>query len=398
MSAVPSRPAAAPHRAGIVLGVIQFLFATTWTVYVIFLPQLAKQAGIEPRWVVWILLLDQLIFTATDFALGVAADRVGRTVGRVGRWAAAVTAVSCAAFVALPFVAPGGSPALLLACVVVWSATSSALRAPPMMLLGKYVPLPQVPWLASFALFGLGIAGALGPYLTVALRGVDPRAPFVAVSVALVLATLALTWAERRLAAAAPGAAPAAPPTGTAAAGGFLACVLLLGIGAQVHSSLNSAPAYLRFARPADLEWLMPLYWIGFSLMQLPTGWLLPRIGALNLIALSAIAGSVGLAAVASAGSMPGLIAAQLVAGAAWAGILLSATSAALEFGHTGREGRMTGALFSLLALAAVARIAFVAGQLNKNPDYAGLLQWLPAVAWAGAALVLLLVVSMRRR
>lgn len=391
MGTSASSPFAAPHRAGALLGVVQFLFVTTWTVYVLFLPQLAKQAGIEARWIVWILMLDQLIFTLMDFALGVAADRVGRAFGKLGRWIALVTVVSCAAFLSLPFIAPMGSPVALAALMIVWSLTSSALRAPPMVLLGKYAPAPQVPWLASLALFGLGAAGAFAPYLTVALRDVDPRLPFAAASISLALATVALSYAERVLGDAKPHVpARVASPQPRIHAGMFLACALMLGLGFQVHSGLNSAPAYLRFAKPADLEWLMPIYWVGFNLILLPAGWLLPRVQGLRLIAVAGIAGCVALAGAASAGGLASLIAAQLAAGAAWGCIMLSAVSASLEFGRSGREGRITGAFFSLMSLAAFTRIAFVAAQLNKNPDYAGLLQWLPASAWGIAAVALL--------
>ena len=53
------------HSAGIVLGIIQFVFALTWTVYVVFLPRLAAESGIPKRWVVFILLADQVLFTYT---------------------------------------------------------------------------------------------------------------------------------------------------------------------------------------------------------------------------------------------------------------------------------------------------------------------------------------------
>jgi hypothetical protein len=35
---------------------------------------------------------------------------------------------------------------------------------------------------------------------------------------------------------------------------GFFAAVALLGLGFQMHFALNSAPLYLRFAKPAELD------------------------------------------------------------------------------------------------------------------------------------------------
>ena len=81
-------------RVGIYFSAVQFLFVSCWTVYVIFLPQLAAQAGIEKKWVIYILMADQAIFTLMDFSLGVAADRVQRVLGRLGRLLVIVTAVS----------------------------------------------------------------------------------------------------------------------------------------------------------------------------------------------------------------------------------------------------------------------------------------------------------------
>jgi hypothetical protein len=74
----------------------------------------------------------------------------------------------------------------------------------------------------------------------------------------------------------------------------------------------------------------------------------------------------------------------------------MSATAAALGLGHTGREGTLLGGLFALLAVAALARLAFVAAGLAAVPDVAAALGWLPAVAWLGAGALLL--AAARRR
>src|SRR4051794_11652492 len=103
----------------VTIGVVQFFFVTTWTVYVIYLPQLCEQAGIARSWVPWILVADQLIFAACDVATGFWIDRARAGVARFGGWILGVTVVSAAAFLALPYI--GASPALLLAAIVVWA-------------------------------------------------------------------------------------------------------------------------------------------------------------------------------------------------------------------------------------------------------------------------------------
>lgn len=397
-----SANAGTPHGVGVYFGSVQFLFAATWVVYVIYLPQLARQVGLDARAVLAILLADQAIFALVDVTMGVAADRVARIVGRLGKWVVALTVVSCAAALAMPFVVREGEAArgIFLALIVVWTATSSALRAPPLVLLGRYAPAPAVPWLASLSMLGLGVAFAAAPYLAVTLRQMDPRLPFAISTIALAAATLGIVWAERRLAGAAPAAvsvvtrAPGARGTAILA---FLAGIALLGIGFQVNFGLNSAPSYLRFAKAGDLPYLIPVFWIGFNLAVLPAGALARRLGEVTIIALAAVLGALALFAVATAGSLEMLVAAQFVAGAAWGSVLAAALAAALALGRTGREGLLTGALFSLLAIATFLRIGVVATQLNQVPFFKAVQAWLPMLAWSLAAALLVVLVVARR-
>ena len=389
-----------PHRVGLYLAVVQFFFTLTWTVYVIFLPRLAAEAGIPKQTLIFILMLDQLIFACMDLAMGVMADRVSRAVGKLGHVVLGVTLFSCLAFLLLPLAAPGGAAWLFIALTVLWSASSSVLRAPPLMLLGKYAARSSVPWLSALSLFGLGAASAVSPYLTVALRDTDPRLPFALSSIALALATFGVVWVERRLAA---NPAPAAT-TNTEAAKPvhpvfwFLFSVALLGLGFQIHFAMNSAPLYLRFAKPADLEYLMPVFWIGFNLLMLPATLATRRFGGLAVMGAGALVGALAAYLASGAGSLGILIAMQFIAGGAWGCVLMSAVAAALVIGHTGREGKVTGTLFSLLALATFARMAVVAAQLNKDPQFSALLGWLPVAAWMLAGALLLLLLPLRRR
>lgn len=379
-------------RVGIYFAAVQFLFVSCWTVYVIFLPQLAAQAGIEKKWVIYILMADQAIFTLMDFSLGVAADRVQHVLGRLGRLLVIITAVSCAAFLLLPLAAPSGSPLLFLGLIALWAVTSSALRAPPMALLGKYVPEPKLAWMSTLTLLGMGIAGAAAPYLTVSLRGVDPRLPFALSSIALIVAVSAMLWAEKHLAGAAAVAPPphvvAKKPVGAGVAL-FFCAVALLGLGFQVHFALNSAPLYLRFAKPAELDHLMPVFWIGFNLLIFPACRANERHGGTVVMAAGAVLGALASALAATAPSLEMLLALQFLAGGAWAAVLMSALAAAIAIGHVGREGAASGGLFALLAIATFTRMGLVAAQLNQDPVVSALLVWLPGLAWLVAGLLL---------
>jgi hypothetical protein len=238
-------------------------------------------------------------------------------------------------------------------------------------------------------MLGLGIAGSVAPYLTVTLRNADPRWPFAISSVALAVATMFLVRAVR--------ANPAPPPRPTG--GGeplrghpvalFLFSVALLGFGYQVHFALNAAPNFLRYALPADLEYLMPVFWIGFNLLILPASFITRRIGGLAMMAVGAAVGGLAAALVATAGSLPVLVVAQFVAGAGWGCVMMSALAAALAMGRTGREGFVTGALWSLLAVATLTRIALVIAQVPQSSFWKPVLAWVPGAMWLTAGLLL---------
>ena len=44
---------------------------------------------------------------------------------------------------------------------------------------------------------------------------------------------------------------------------------MVFSVGYQLHSSVNSAP-FFALRKPAELEWLMPVFWIGFDLAMFP--------------------------------------------------------------------------------------------------------------------------------
>ena len=405
-------PARVPPRIGLYLAVLQFFFALSWIVYVIYLPQLAEGAGLPRSLVPWLLMADQVIFIVCDAAVGIASDRAAVVLGRIGRWVAGATLLSMAAFVALPFVAPAAGPWGLCALTLLWAVSSSALRAPPLTLLGRYVAKPSRPFFIALMLLGSGIASALAPYLGLTLKQLDPRIPFVLSSLALAAVALGMVAAERSLAAgraaAPPSSSPAsasasasasapAPASASASAGreaaapipAFLVAALLAAAAFQVHANIASAPLYLRHAAPADLPWLMPVFWVGFNLALMPASLLTKRFGGLPVMAAGVLLAAACTAAAWAADSLGGLLAAQTLAGAGWAMALMSAFSAAVAFGHAGREGAMGGAMNALLAAAALARFGVVVGLAPAPAAVIGW-AWLPAAGFVLAAGLLL--------
>lgn len=389
---------------GIYLALLQLFFTLGWTVYVVYLPQLAAKAGIPASAVVVILLIDQAIFTVTDTLMGVASDRMTRIAGRLSQGVIWLTVISCAAFLSFPFLAELGPDAkiFLIVMMAIWVVTSSALRAPPLALLGKFAARPSIPILSCLAMLGYGLAGALSPYLGVVLRDQDPRIPFVVSSVVLLLTALAMSWIERKLRAGSLTAVErpklSLPKSYSALAMIFVAAMLILALGYQLHFSINSGPLFLRFAKQPDLQWLMPVYWIGFNIAMFPASFITKRYGGLVVMGG---AGLIGAAAVLGAEYATGLgmmATMQFMAGAAWGCILMSAVAAAIAVSGEGSEGQLLGLMFSALALATFTRIAAVMGGLTRDSAYQALLQWTPIVCWSLAGAVLLFIAVARLR
>jgi MFS family permease len=382
----------APYAAALYLAVVQFLFVTCWTLYVIFLPGLLEAAGLPKRYAPWILIIDQLTFMVMDVVTGMAADRAGRTLGRIGPLIVGLTAVSCAAFLLLPLATGWGAlaPAAALALILVWTVTSSALRAPPWVLLSRYTAAPGVPWMNALMLTGLAVGGAIAPYLGITLKNLDPRLPFAVSSLALLATTAGLIWVERALARQPSRPAPAGRATArlTLASGLFVGACALLAFGFQIHFSLNSAAQYLRVAAPERLPWLMPVFWIGFNLAMFPGAALANRHGTLPVIAAAALVGAPASLAGVFVRDLDVLLAAQLVAGGAWGCMLMAGFAAALEYGRAGREGLVLGLLFAALAAAALGRIAAVALEVGKIPGMAPAFEWTPFALWLAAGLL----------
>jgi MFS family permease len=392
--------ATSANRTGVYLAVLQLVFTLGWTTYLIYLPKLAAQVGIAPSAVIFILMVDQAIFTITDTAMGIAADKIAPVVGRLGLFVGWVTALSCAAFIALPFVAGTGPGAQVwfLALILIWVVTSSALRAPPLTLLGKHRAKPAIPFLSALAMLGYGLAGAVSPYLGVVLRDHDARLPFVISGVVLFITALALSKVERRVGQESrfpSGPADAAKPLGKLTLV-FIASMIILALGYQLHFSINSAPFFLRFAKPGDLQWLLPVFWIGFNIAMFPASVVAKRRGGLIVMGAAGLVGALAVLGAEYAASLNTLIITQFVAGAAWGCMMMSAISAALAIGHSGAEGKVVGLVFSALALATFARIAAVAGGLQKLPEYAPLLHWAPVACWSVAGAGVLVIAASR--
>ena len=106
------------------------------------------------------------------------------------------------------------------------------------------------------------------------------------------------------------------------------------------------------------------MFWIGFNLGLLPLSLAAKRWAAARVMGAAALVAALGGRRGDDRAELPLLIAAQLVAGAAWAGVIVAAFAWALARGGAGQAGAFAGALSSVLALATLLRMGSVSAGL----------------------------------
>ncbi len=388
-SAPPARRVAAWVLA------VQCLLALSWTLYVVFLPGLLAAAGIDKRWFVYVLIADQAIFAVSDWAAGVWADRVASELKRTGRLILAVTMISSAALLAMPWIAQVGNPALLLAIIFVWVATSSALRAPVFALLGRiHEPNAEARiGMVSMALVGISLASAVGPFFALLLKNLDSRLPLALSALSLVAAGLWTTRAEALLPKPVKGAGRG--PDVARRAWTLAAIVLVAAFGTQVLTFLVATPLFARFVG-ADASVWGAWFWVGFTIGLFPGA--RAADGARPLLhAAVALVVALAASALAMRADTVLLLTASIVgAGACWGVFVTVAFNTAVSLSSgpaTARGvGPASGLLFSALALAAVGRLAQGASGQAKAPYVPDLTPWSWFTAVALLALAALTV------
>src|SRR5258707_7459273 len=132
----------------------------------------------------------------------------------------------------------------------------------------------------------------------------------------MLVTVVALSKVEPNVAVTAPPLKPPKPAKPFAALSViFIAAMVILALGYQLHFSINSEPFYLRFARPVDLQWLMPVFWIGFNIAMFPASVIVKHRGALIVMGAAGLLGAAAVFAAEIAGGLNTLIAAPFLAG-----------------------------------------------------------------------------------
>lgn len=363
--------------AGLTLGCVQFFFTLGWTVYVLYLPELVKSAGLAATWLPLLLMADQFIFAVMDIGFGVVADRMAQGYRKLARMLLVLTTVSAIAFLLLPM-SGRISPAVLIGVLAIWVVSASVVRAPTLVLLAKRANATQQRSLVFWYAAGMALATALSPYIGLLLKGADPYLPFAVSALTLLVAVIVLL---RFSASELPKFNAEQPqPISFGAYVPLLLVLALASIGFQLHAFANAAPQYLTHTTRENVPWLMPLLWVGFFAALLGIGAIIKRFGAL----WPAIGGiwltAFGSYTAAQAGSLEMLIFAQLLTGVGWAAAFAGLMEQASVFGTRGAEGQFMGSFFAVLAVSSFARIGFVSQWLPQNPALKEMQFVLPAI------------------
>lgn len=390
------------RRTAVWVLAVQCLLALSWTLYVLYLPGLLAAAGIDKRWVAYVLIADQLIFALCDWMAGVYADRIALVWRRLGRIMTATTLVSSAALLAMPWIATAESAGLLLGTIFVWAACSSALRAPVFALLGRVRERHErgdrggaqrrQAGMVSMALVGISLAGAIGPYLTLLLKGVDGRVPLALSALSLAMAGIWALRVERLL----PRPMTDRGDPGNLArsrrrALSLAAIVFVAALGTQALVAILGLPLFQRFVGADAVVWIA-WFWAGFGLGLMPGARVASGTQPFTSAAVALAAGTIAFVVARSSASIAILVGGMAIAGAAWGVfstvVFTSAVSISKGYAALRGAGTASGMVFSALALATLSRLAFVAAGYGRTP----VTTWLPIVAWLAAAVLLVVV------
>lgn len=340
------------------IAAIQFLFMITWIVYGVYFGDLLVSVGLDRSWLAAIFLFDQLVFVVMDPLMGVWADRIEAQTRRLAPLVIAFNLLAAAAFVALPLVAAyvPGTPGLLLLATAVWVVSASVLRAPLFVLLDRLPGAPnQTTRLAQVAA-GIALGAAIAPFIGLWLKGVSPLLPFLLSSAALAVAGFSLPSIPPLPARTTPmpdvaGALPSRPIAWV------FGLTLLLACGFQFHAFVASVVLYRQFVGAETLPWLLPVFWVGFSLAMIVVPRWVHQHGAGLVLRNAAWLGSGALLVCLSAPSLPVLIAGQALLGASWGAFFLSALRVVRVWPTRMGNGLAMGGWFCMLSLAAAGRI-----------------------------------------
>lgn len=350
----------ARQRADRQLTLIQFLFLLTWIVYAIYLERLLQGMGFSRQFALMMLILDQALFAVADIALGCWADRLIKQWKKFAPGLIVLNLLGCLSFMLLPFIAAQGSSTFFVAVTILWVLSASVLRTPLYAMIATRSNDQKSSASHAWALLGMGLASASAPYLGQSLTNLSPTLPFMLSGCSLALVSFSFLHKGFLPNPPTKQATEAAPTPHSTALFKLLPIGLCLGLAAQLHLFINSGTLYKAFTQASELPWLLPIFWIGFSVVLFPASKWLNRLTPSLLLLIGGILGASSLILCSVAPNLPLLITGQLLTGCAWGLVFMGGLCAAGGWGQRGREGLFLGAWFAMLAIGTGIRVLLV--------------------------------------
>lgn len=354
------------------LALMQGAITLLWVIYNLYLVQLLTRLGFSQGLAVGLLVVENLLAMVVEPLMGTFSDQMQHKIGTRLPIVSLGVVLAAGIFVVIPTALLWGQGVLrwgLPLLLVAWALAMAVFRSPALSLLGRYAMGTQLPQAASILTLVGGVSGAMGPLAGQFILGLGPFVAFALGSVVLLVATLALRWANPKSGELVEGGAIAPHPTAIPLPWARLGLIFGTGVGVGLGFRLvmTALPATLAQRVPnANTPLVLGALFIALALTAIPAGQLARHLGnrramVLGLSAMACLAILVG----AIASTAVGMLLAALF-GAALSLVSNGTLPFALDMVPPARAGLGTGTYFSGGALA-----ASVGGGLFSNSGLA---------------------------
>jgi MFS family permease len=375
---------------------MQFPFFLMWTTYAAFLPQLIAQAGLDAKYFFYISIMDNVCFIVMNPILAFAAERVGKKYGKFGLFFVLLVIFSSVNLICISLVA-GTSQSLFFICTLLWSLSSSILRAPPIFLLFRHIKPFKHPKAIAISTIGMTVGGCVSPYIVPLYTDYSAWIPFSINALMLVLTSFGVIFAERQLERTKlllekdPNQKESEPEFEV----DYITMVLLfVGIffvyaGFEGHTNIRSLNQYTRFASDkASGRFLAPTFWISNQIgMKLMALFLINKVHWKSNVLIASCLGGIGCLMAEVSNSLGVLVVANIFSGLGygmWYNIVLVYVPKVVPKHSSLNKSMVLGFFYSCLSAAAILRFSIastkVATELNSFYSIASSTFWFVGV------------------
>lgn len=371
----------------VILALVQGAISLMWVIYNLYLPLLLVQLGFSKEFAVGLLVVENILAIAMEPLMGTTSDRMQHWLGSKFPIIALGVVVAASLFGLLPLIAAGGSPAgigrwILPIALVTWALAMTVFRSPVLSLLGQYALTTRLPQAASILTLTGALAAALGNFTNQFLLSLGAMITFIAGSLVLLGATLALRLVKPQ-STVHPTARKHSQPRLSRFNLGLIfgaGVGIILGFALLMRSLLNPVPPQ------PEAPLLLTVFTLVHVLAILPMGWVATQVG--NGLAMLIGLGVTSLTVILVLGvygSLGGVILMVLL-GIAWSGVANGTIPFALSLVPPHRAGLGTGMFFAGGALAASV-VGLITSRIGPIPRSGGAIAAVVAFALAAVCI-----------